>query len=111
MLAEEIITRFHDKNAATAAREGFIARFQQGTLPEDIKEVKLNVANEATFMAIGNMIRDVGFAPSVTEAQRLVEQGGVLLDNVKISDKALKVAAGKTYLLQVGKRKFAKVTI
>jgi tyrosyl-tRNA synthetase len=110
LLAEEIITRFHDKQAATAAREGFVAQFQQGVLPEDIPEVRLNLAGQA-HIAIGNLIKDAGLAPSVTEAQRLIEQGGVLLDNVKISDKALKIAAGKTYLLQVGKRKFARVTI
>ncbi len=110
LLAEEIISRFHDSAAATAAREGFIAQFQQGVLPEDIPEVRLNL-DAVPQLALANIMRDAGLAPSVTEAQRLIEQGGVLLDNVKISDKGLKIAAGKTYLLQVGKRKFAKVTI
>lgn len=111
LLAEEIITRFHNKASAIAAREGFIAQFQQGVLPQDIPEVKLSLQDGETQMAIGNILKNAGLAPSVTEAQRLVEQGAVTIDNVKISDKTLKIDAGATYLIQVGKRKFAHVTI
>ena len=105
MLAKEITARFHDAAAADAAEEDFQRR-AAGGVPDEIVEVHLSGAP----LAIGALLRQAGLAPSGTEALRLVEQGGVRIDGTVISDKALKVGAG-TVVVQVGKRKFARVTL
>ena len=108
LLAKEIVTRFHDTAAADAAEVEFNQRFRAGEMPSDIQEV--SVVAEAGEIGIGKMIKEAGLCPSVGEANRNIDQGGVRLDGQRISDRALKLKLG-TYVLQVGKRKWAKVTV
>jgi tyrosyl-tRNA synthetase len=105
MLAKELTTRFHSAAAADAAEQDFINR-SKGGVPEDIPEVSLSGAP----LGIGALLKAAGLAPSTTEAGRLIDGGGVRVDSSVISDKGLKLEAG-TYVVQVGKRKFAKVTL
>ena len=105
MLAKEITARFHSAGAADAAEQDFINR-SKGGVPDDIPEVSLSVAP----MGIGALLKSAGLVPSTTEAGRLIDGGGVRVDSSVVSDKGLKLEAG-TYVVQVGKRKFAKVTL
>ncbi len=105
MLARELVTRFHDTAAADAAQADFENR-ARGGVPDHIDEVALAGAP----LAIGQLLKQARLVPSTSEALRLIEQGGVRIDGATISDKALKVAAGR-FVLQVGKRKFARVTL
>ncbi|MBU4611949.1 tyrosine--tRNA ligase [Achromobacter sp. GG226] len=106
MLAQEIITRFHDAAAAERALAAFEARFRDGALPEGMPEVSVAGAP----LGIVKVLREAGLAASGTEAQRNIEQGGVKVDGSRVEDKALTLAAG-TYVIQVGKRKFARVRL
>jgi tyrosyl-tRNA synthetase len=103
MLAKEITARFHSKAAADAAETDFHNR-ARGGVPDDIPEVALAGAP----MAIGALLKQAHLVPSTSEGLRMVEQGGVRIDGATISDRALKVDAG-SYVVQVGKRKFARV--
>ena len=105
MLAKEITARFHSAQAADAAEQDFINR-SRGGVPDDIPEVQLSGAP----LGIGALLKQAGLAPSTSEANRLIDGGGVRVDSSVVSDKALKLEPG-TYVLQVGKRKFAKVTL
>ncbi|NOL50792.1 tyrosine--tRNA ligase [Pelistega suis] len=105
-LAQEIITRFHNAAAAEKALADFEARFRDGQIPEDMPEVTL----PAGPLGIVAVLREAGLAPSGSEATRNIQQGGVKVDGQKVEDKALQLSAG-TYVVQVGKRKFARVTI
>lgn len=105
LLAKEITARFHSAVAADAAEADFELR-ARGGVPDDIPEVALTGAP----LAIGSLLKQARLAPSSSEALRLVEQGGVRIDGATISDKALKLAAG-VYVLQVGKRRFARVCL
>lgn len=109
LLAKEIIARFHSAKEADAAEAEFNARFRGGAAPSDMPEVTVQ-AETADGIGILQMIKDAGLAPSNTEAGRNVSQGGVHLNGDKVSDKGLRLKAG-TYTLQVGKRKWAKVTV
>jgi tyrosyl-tRNA synthetase len=105
LLAKEITARFHGAAAADAAEADFIHR-ARGGIPDQIAEVALTGAP----LAIGALLKQAGLAPSSSEALRLIEQGGVRIDGAVVSDKSLKVGAG-TIVVQVGKRKFARVTL
>ena len=105
--AQEIVARFHNAEAATNALADFEARFKQGGVPDDMPEIALAAP---AGLPIAQVLKLSGLTPSTTEATRMIEQGGVKIDGEKISDKALKVAPG-IYVLQVGKRKFARVTL
>jgi tyrosyl-tRNA synthetase len=105
MLAREITERFHGR-AATDEAEADFARRAAGGVPDQIPEITLAGAP----LGVGALLKQAGLVPSTSEALRLVEQGGVRIDGAVVSDKALKVAAG-TLVLQVGKRKFARVTL
>ena len=105
MLAKEITARFHNAAAADAAEQDFTNR-SKGGIPDDIPEVSLSGAP----MGIAALLKAAGLAPSSSEANRLIDGGGVRIDGAVVSDKGLKVAAG-TCVVQVGKRKFAKVTL
>jgi tyrosyl-tRNA synthetase len=104
-LAAELTARFHGAAAAEAARADFELR-ARGGVPDDIPEVRLDGAP----LAIGALMKQAGLAPSTSEALRLVEQGGVRVDGVAISDKSLRLPVG-TYVVQAGKRRFARVTL
>jgi tyrosyl-tRNA synthetase len=107
--AQEIVERFHSRAAAEAALSDFEARFRQGGLPDEMPEVTL--AGGADGLPITQVMKQAGLTASTSEAVRLIEQGGVKLNGEKVSDKALKLSPGAAGVLQVGKRKFARVTI
>jgi tyrosyl-tRNA synthetase len=104
-LAKEITARFHSAAAAEAAEQDFINR-SKGGVPEDIPEVALSGAP----LGIAQLLKQAGLAPSASEGSRLIDGGGVRIDSVVVSDKALTLPAG-SYVVQVGKRKFARVTL
>jgi len=105
-LAQEIVARFHSERHATDALAAFEARFRDGAIPEDMPEVNVGQAP----MGILKILREAGLAASGSEAQRNVEQGGVRVDGQRVEDKSLQLSAG-TYVVQVGKRKFARITL
>jgi tyrosyl-tRNA synthetase len=105
MLAKEITTRFHSAAAADAAEQDFINR-SKGGVPDEIPDVHLSAAP----LGISQVLKQAGLAPSTSEAGRLIDGGGVRVDSSVVSDKGLKLDAG-TYVVQVGKRKFARVTL
>ena len=107
--AQEIVTRFHGADAAHHALADFEARFKQHEIPDDIAEVKL--AGEAGGLPIAAALKQAGLTPSTSDALRMLAQGGVKMDGAKISDKSLLLARGASVVLQVGKRKFARVTV
>src|SRR3546814_4767274 len=102
----EVVARFHTQQAAHEALASFEARFRDGAIPEDMPEVQLGAAP----LGILKVLREAGLVASGAEAQRNVEQGGVRVDGDRIEDKSLQLPAG-TYVVQVGKRKFARVTL
>ncbi|MCM2678661.1 tyrosine--tRNA ligase [Echinimonas agarilytica] len=108
-LAKEIIARFHDEDAANAAEQAFIARFQKGAIPDDIAEV--TVAATDGGIAIANLLKEAGLVASTSEAMRMVKQGAVKQDGEKVEDTRAVINAGTEAVFQVGKRKFAKVTV
>lgn len=109
LFAQEIVTRFHNRIEADRATADFEARFSRGALPEDMPEQILTV--EAKGLPLPQLLKQTGLTASTSEAMRMIQQGAVKLDGEKISDKALTVPAGTTTVVQVGKRKFAKVTL
>ena len=108
-LAKEITARFHSKAAAEAAEQDFINR-SKGGVPDEIADVTLTLGEEGATLGIGNLLKMAGLAASSGEGNRLIDGGGVRVDSAVISDKGLKFGAG-TYVVQVGKRKFARVTL
>ncbi|WP_447917708.1 tyrosine--tRNA ligase [Achromobacter aegrifaciens] len=106
MLAQEIIARFHSARAADEALASFEARFRDGAIPEDMPEVNIGGAP----VGILKLLREAGLVASGSEAQRNVEQGGVRVNGDRVEDKSLQLPAG-TYVVQVGKRKFARVNL
>ncbi len=107
--AQEIVERFHDRRAAQAALEDFEARFRHGGIPDDLVEQVIDAPAEG--VSIAQILKLSGVCSSTSEALRMVEQGGVRVDGEKAVDKALRLLGGHTYVLQVGKRKFARVTL
>jgi tyrosyl-tRNA synthetase len=109
LLAKEIIARFHSEAAAEAAHQAFIDRFQKGALPEDIEEITVTAGAEG--VAVANLLKDAGLVASTSEALRMIKQGAVKMDGERLDDGKQHFAAGVTAVFQVGKRKFAKVTV
>ena len=107
--AQEIVQRFHDAAAAQAALADFEMRFRQGGIPDDIAEVSLNA--DGGGLGITQILKQARLTSSTSDALRMIEQGGVRLDGERVTDKALRVPAGSTVVVQVGKRKFARVTV
>ena len=109
LLCEEIVERFHDRDAAVAARETFIARFRQGEMPEDMPEKTLEPGPDG--IGIAAALSACGLTASNSEAFRMIQQGGVRIDGEKISDRTLVLETGFEGVLQVGKRKFCRLTL
>ncbi len=109
LLAEEITARFHSKEAAVAARAGFVAQFQKGAIPGDIPEVKINAGEDG--IPLANLLKDAGLVNSTSEAHRMVKQGAVKMNGKKLSDARVKMTTGQPTVFQVGKRRFARVVI
>ena len=109
MLGEELVGRLHSTADARHAKDQFIARFRQGALPDTMPERE--IATEQGHLGVASMLKMAGLVPSTSEAMRLLKQGAVRLDGVKITDRQLQLVAGKTLICQVGKRRFARVTL
>jgi len=107
MLGEEIVARFHDQTAATRARENFVARFQKGALPDDIPEK--NIAAPGGSLPVTNILKLAELTDSTSNAIRMIKQGAVKIDGEKISDTKLQLTSGAEHIIQVGKRRIAKV--
>ncbi len=108
-LALEIVGRFHGAGAARGALEDFERRFRQGAQPEDMPEVGVAAAEGS--VAVANLLREAGLTASTSESMRMVRQGAVRMDGERLSDPRLAVPAGTTAVFQVGKRRFARVTV
>lgn len=110
ILAKEIICRFHDNAAAEAAHQDFTQRFSKNALPDDI--VHIGVSCDSTTMPIANLLKEAGLVDSTSEAIRMIKQGAVKLNGeTRIEDSKLEVIKGSTEVYQVGKRKFARITL
>jgi tyrosyl-tRNA synthetase len=111
-LAEEIVARFHDRGAATRAREAFIARFSQKTLPTagDLPLQNLS-GQDAAGLRLGAALKEAGLAASNSEANRKIQEGAVKVDGSKILDREMRLSPGREYLLQLGSRRFARVQV
>ena len=108
-LALEIVERFHDKRAASQARDEFAARFQRGAMPSDIEEKQ--VAADGDGILIAKLLKNSGLVASTTEGVRMLKQGAVRIDSERVEDDAMTLAVGTTHVYQVGKRRFARVTV
>ncbi len=108
-LALEIIERFHTKTDAEKALQEFQHRFRDGAIPSEIKELKIGISGEN--ISIANLLKQAGLVTSTSEALRSIEAGAVKIDSLKIEDKKLLIKSGTSHIYQVGKRRFAKVTI
>ena len=118
LFAREIVARFHGASAAESAAADFEARFTHGDLPENIPEVTVKIPSEGRGsgagvpeLALTKVLKESQLVPSASEALRMVEQGGVRINGEKVTDKGLALKKGETIVLQVGKRKFARVTL
>jgi tyrosyl-tRNA synthetase len=108
-LGQEIVARFHDRAAAIEAQAAFIARFQKGALPEQIPEISLT--GVAGSLGIASMMKGAGLVGSTSEAFRMIDQGAVRCDGARVEDRNLELKSGNTHVIQVGKRRIARVTI
>jgi len=108
-LGQEIVARFHDQAVAAAAQDAFVARFQKGVLPDEMPELIL--ASQGGNLVIANLLKDAGLTGSTSEANRMIKQGAVRIDGERVNDRELAIAAGNTHVFQVGKRRFARVTV
>jgi tyrosyl-tRNA synthetase len=109
LLCEEIIERFHDQAAADKAKATFIARFQKGAMPDEMPEVELTAQDGS--LAIANLLKQAELVKSTSDALRMIKQGAVRIDGKRVEDNKLVVAAGTQQVYQVGKRRFARVSV
>ena len=110
LLGEEIVDRFHGAGAGAAAREGFVRRFQKGVLPDELPEVSVT-ADDSGSVGIASLLREAGLVGSNSEGMRLIKQGAVRVDGEKVEDRALSLRAGVSHVVQVGKRRIARVSV
>lgn len=109
LLSEELVTRFHGNEAAIRAHQDFNARFQRNEIPQDLQETFLSAPEGE--MLIAYLLKQANLVASTSEAIRIINQGGVKIDGQRIDNPQLKIKAGSTNVFQVGKRKFAKITL
>jgi tyrosyl-tRNA synthetase len=107
LLAEELVDRFHSEGEGKSCKEAFLQRFQKGQLPDDIPSVSVDVGADG--MPLTNLLKNCEMTTSTSEAMRLIKQGGVKIDSVKVEDSKLIVIQGQESIYQVGKRKFLKI--
>jgi tyrosyl-tRNA synthetase len=108
-LGREIVARFHSEADAVAAQQEFVSRFQQGAMPDEIPEVSMD--SQKGTLGIAHLLKNAGLVSSTSEAFRMIKQGAVKIDGERVEDRSLELAAGTTHIYQVGKRKFARVTL
>ena len=104
--AKEIVARFHDQEQAEQVHKDFIERFQKGIIPADLEEVSI-ISKEP--IPLAQLLKQMNLTQSTSESIRMVKQGAVKVDSAKVDDPALVLAAGNTYIIQVGKRRIAKL--
>jgi len=109
-LADEIVERFHDAAAARKAHEEFVSRFQRGAMPSEMPEHTVT-ATEPDGQALVPLLKEIGLVPSTSEALRMLKQQAVRVDGERVEDRELKLPGDGEYVLQVGKRRFARVRI
>lgn len=109
-LGRELVSRFHGQAAAETAQQQFIEQFRHGQLPDKIPEYHLHADDQGT-LPIANVLKNAGLVASTSEAMRLIKQGGVKIAGEKISDPHLRLSPGGPWVLQVGKRQFAKINL
>jgi tyrosyl-tRNA synthetase len=109
LLAQELVTRFHDRAAADHATVEFEARFRRHALPEDMPEISVTASNGA--IGIAQALKQARLVESTSEAFRLIGAGGVKVDGEKVGDRNLSFTSGATFIAQVGKRRFARITV
>jgi len=109
LLAAELVARFHGEAAAAGAKDSFIKRFKNNEIPNDLSE--LTVSAEGGRLGIANLLREAQLVASNNEAFRMIKQGAVRIDGERVEDRGLEIAAGTTHVYQVGKRKFARVSV
>ncbi|GEA12528.1 tyrosine--tRNA ligase [Alteromonas sp. KUL49] len=109
LLAKEIIARFHDEAAAEAAHQDFIQRFQKNAIPDDMPELDVALGDEG--IAIGNLLKEAKLVGSTSDAMRMIKQGAVKINGEKVEDTRLTLTEAGTNVYQVGKRKFARITL
>ena len=108
-LGREIVARFHDEASAEGAEKEFISRFQQGAMPDEIAEVTLD--SQQGQLGIAHLLKGAGLVSSTSEAFRMIKQGAVKIDGERVDDRALQIEAGSSNVYQVGKRRFARVSL
>jgi tyrosyl-tRNA synthetase len=108
-LAMELVTRFHNNEAAKNAYDAFVARFQKGQMPEDIPEMTLDVEGEE--ISLVHMLKQIGLVSSTSDGYRMIEQGGVRIDGEPVHDRNLMIPVDSLHIYQVGKRRFAQVSL
>ncbi|MDH3615311.1 MAG: tyrosine--tRNA ligase [Gammaproteobacteria bacterium] len=108
-LGQEIVARFHDEASAEKAKREFISRFQQGAMPDEIPEVTLH--GQGGQLGIAHLLKGAGLVTSTSEAFRMIKQGAVKIDGHRVEDRSLQIEAGSSNVYQVGKRKFARVSL
>ena len=109
LLAEELVDRFHETGQGASCRESFLQRFQKGSLPDDIKEISINLDSDS--IPLTNLLKNADMTSSTSEAMRLIKQGGVKIDSEKVLDPKKEIQKGSEAVYQVGKRKFLKIRI
>ncbi len=109
-LGVELVDRFHGAGAGDQARQGFIEQFQKGELPEEIEEFTLTAASDEG-LAIAHVLKDAGLVTSTSDAYRMIQQAAVRLDGERVSDRGLMIARGADVVIQVGKRRIARVKV
>lgn len=107
LLAEELVDRFHETGQGASCRESFLQRFQKGSLPDDIKEISINLDSDS--IPLTNLLKNTDMTSSTSEAMRLIKQGGVKIDSEKVLDPKKEIQKGSEAVYQVGKRKFLKI--
>jgi len=108
-LGMEIVARFHDNKAAEAAKQEFISRFREGAMPDDMPELTLETQDGG--LGIAHLLKGAGLVSSTSEAFRMIKQGAVRIDGERVEDRALTIDAGSTNVYQVGRRRFARVSL
>ena len=109
-LAMEIVARFHGQDAATHANHAFVARFRKGEIPDDMPEIHL-ASQVGSGLPIAQVLRDAGLTSSTSDALRMIQQGAVRIDGERIDDRNLIIKSGGNHIIQVGKRRFARVLV
>jgi tyrosyl-tRNA synthetase len=108
-LGRELVARFHSPAVAEQAQHNFVARFQKGMLPDDMPEV--SIATGGSGLAVANVLKQANLTSSTSDALRMIRQGAVRIDGERIQDTGLIVASGTVGVFQVGKRRFARISI